>query len=473
MSILGINFRHMYQKRGFLFGMLGFCLFAFIMDCTLIEVRRGRGAVYYAPAVIWLFFTGSLVSALVLEVLAKPFAYCMPGHRPVVRKFLLISGVVLAVVWSLKGLGVIMYQRSGFDLAMIASCLSAFWLYTIFYWCGVWLTMRAKNWAVSFAFFPLVMLLNNILYVFDSLEYVIVHYSALAIIAGGVVNYLVWNKLDGCVMAREYCGKLRMGAFDEWNMDKMQRVRKERMAEAPEKKTNKLQIAPSVERYFMRHILRQQPGGTGQFIWGGLYRTCGVAATQYLNEMVRFLMIMVPMICLLCYMPSDTGRIVYIMPGIMFINMNLGVRSTMMPIAGRRQRYWTGFVSGAVTCIATVLMLFVITIWTVPVESYMPAFKLAGHDWTFTAMNIRYLPISLVLIPISLAFGLIFPNKPLWRLAAMMILFQIAFLGIFFMSFNELAVVIGPLHVVIMTIVSWGMFVVVLERTCKKGNLVK
>ncbi len=476
MSTLGINFRHVYQKRGFLFGMLTYFLFAFFMDFALMVQRDGRVAVYYASAMVWVFFFGSMIAALSVEVLAKPFAYCMPGHRPIVRKFLMISGIVLSAAWSLKGLAMAMWREPNLSVAtLVVPSVSAFWLYTVFYWCGVWLTMRAKSWTVSIAFFPLVMLLNNVLYIFDTLEYVIFHYPALSIIAGFAVNYVVWVRLDGGSMAREYCGKLRVGAFDEWNVDKMQRVRKERLANASESATKKLMVAPAVERFFMAKILACEPGSMSQFVWGGLYRVFGMAATQYLNEMIRFLMIMVPIICLLCYIPGDTGRIVFIMPGLMFVNMDLQVRSTMMPIASRRQRFQAGLMSAIVCCAATVLLLIVMTEWTVPAASFMPAIKYSGHEWPFTGMQIQYVSASFILIPPAMALGLLLPKKPFWRFLIMMVLFQIAIFGILVMGVFKpgLGLVIGPLSVAVMTIISWVIFVAVLSQVCKKMNLVK
>ena len=473
MNTLGINLKHVYQKRGFLWGMVAFCLFAFVMDCSLMHERQGRAAVYYAPAMIWMMFFGSLVSALILEVLTKPFAFCMPGHNPVVRKFLFIAGAVLSALWAVKGLAVIMLKQSGFNVHMLVPCLGAFCLYTILYWCGVWLAMHAKGWTVSFAFFPLVMFLNHILFIFDIIEEVITGYGVLLVLAGIVVNCIAWNKLGDSSLLRKYCGGLRLGAFDEWNMDKIQRVRRERQVESAEKNKKKFQVSPEVEKYFMDKIMQYKPGSLGQYIWGGIYKVTGLTVSGYMNDTIRFIVVMVPMIGLFCYVPADAGRIVYLMPVLMFMNINLGIHSVGMPQPGRRERFWTALAIAVSCSVVGIVTLFLITSWTIPVARFMPVISLAGKDWAFTPMHIEYISLTVFLIPISLMFGLIFPNKPFWRLLATMIIFQFMFIGMFLMNFLEWNIVIGPLSVLVVTIVSWVLFVALLKRVCSRSNLVK
>ena len=473
MSTLGINLRHMYQKRGFLFGMIAFLLFAFIMDCTFVSVRRGQTPLYYAPAMIWMFFFGSLMFALLAEVITKPFSYCMPGHGSVVRKVLFIVGAVFAVLFAVKGLAVSSYRSSGVDVSMLLACSGSIFFNMTFYLLGVWMAMKVKNWTVSFAFFPLVMLLNNVLHVFDPIEFVIVSYWFLFVLLGVVACRIVWNGLGSDDLSREYCGKLKLGVFDEFNVDKVQRIRQKRMSEAVGSKKDRLKVADWVEQFFMAKIENMEVGSVGQNVWGVLYRSLGLGVTNYSKDYLRFFLIIIPVMLFLGYMPGEPGKILFALPAIMCVNMDLRARSIVMPMGSRREKFWGSLVMAIVSSVGIVFMVLLLTAWTIPAEPFMPDIIAYGKSIAFNAIGIGDIWLSLVLIPLSLILTLIIPKRGFWRMFWAMLLFQVAFAGHLILYVNKVSVSVGVLQVAIIVVVSWLVFVAVLKRVCNKSDLVK
>ena len=94
MSILRANLKHLYQKNFWSFGLV-FGVFTFLTIIVIIEVvTENKQGVFYAPAILMLF-VGIFIAASPIDVLTKPFSYCLPGHRKIPREFLFFVGLPL------------------------------------------------------------------------------------------------------------------------------------------------------------------------------------------------------------------------------------------------------------------------------------------------------------------------------------------------------------------------------------------
>ena len=85
MSILTVNLKHYYQWRGlwlcYLF--LGLFVLSGVVD-PLEHAEAGEGS--YIGLAVLAFAVGFMVSSTRMEVLTKPFSYCLVGQREMVRK---------------------------------------------------------------------------------------------------------------------------------------------------------------------------------------------------------------------------------------------------------------------------------------------------------------------------------------------------------------------------------------------------
>ena len=100
MSILTINLRHLYQRRGLwlVYPMLGIFVLVSI-GVPLEDPAAGEGR--FIGLIALAFMVGMAVVVLQMEILTKPMAFCLPGHRQTVRKFVFSVGIVTNLVGAL------------------------------------------------------------------------------------------------------------------------------------------------------------------------------------------------------------------------------------------------------------------------------------------------------------------------------------------------------------------------------------
>ncbi len=78
MSILVANLNHLYQKINpwailSTFGILTFIVIK-IIEGSLRENELGG----FSAPIIWMFFVGIFVAALLIDVLSRPLSFCLP-----------------------------------------------------------------------------------------------------------------------------------------------------------------------------------------------------------------------------------------------------------------------------------------------------------------------------------------------------------------------------------------------------------
>ncbi len=194
--------------------------------------------------------------------------------------------------------------------------------------------------------------------------------------------------------------------------------------------------------------------------------------SQQRNDWMRFLILMLPILCFLCYIPVASKNIIFIIPGIMVIHMPLGVYSSALICGGRRQRFWAALTLAVTTGILVTITVMLLAIATHPLESVMPQLTVKGHELTFIAINIKFSLVPFLMIPATLTICLIFHKKPMLKILLVIILFQILFVICIFEK--NVLMRIGLMHIIIMLLCSWAIFVAVLRyismRCCLTGQ---
>jgi MFS family permease len=100
MSVLTVNLKHLYQRRGLWLFYVIVVLFALAGIAILFDdTKAGQGR--FVGLIVLAFVVGLLLAVLPIEVLSKPFSYCLPGHRKMVRKFVFCVGIVFNIFGSL------------------------------------------------------------------------------------------------------------------------------------------------------------------------------------------------------------------------------------------------------------------------------------------------------------------------------------------------------------------------------------
>ncbi len=468
MNILSANLKHLYQRRIFWLLSLfaAFAAFGIVTAMAKGDARNHLG-VFCVPA-IWMIFAGTFLASLPLEILTKPFSYCLPGHQNIPRKFLFWTGLPLSFLWSL---GFFLFPDLNF-VQTLPACLSAFATFTMFYWLGVWLVFRFRAWSLVFGFLPLLVFgeksLNMSVFMVDML----VTNPLPMILVGGWINVWAWRYWGRPDLARHYCGKLWLGAFDFWNKEKMEKLKLARLAETGRKKPDAIRISSGVENFFLSRVRRAESGSAWPYIWGGLYKSFGIMLSKEKQNWVWLLIIILPMLCYLCY-TGPGGHMIFFMPGIMVVSMNLHVQSSLLLSGGRRERFWSALTLAVVTTILITVFVTFLAALTTLFEPILPVFTIKNHTFVFHALNIKLFFVPVLMIPVTLATGLIFRQKP-----TLQILFIILFFGLLGGSAgflrHHLSVIypVVPVIIPILLGATWAVFIAVLRYICRRCCLV-
>lgn len=460
MSILTINLKHLYQRRGLwlVYVFLGFLVF-FSIAVSFKELAVGQGR--FIGLVVLAFVIGLIVALLPIEVLNKPFSYCLPGHRKIPKRFIFWVGVVVNFFGSLL---FIMYPDLYSGQLVLVVC-SAFSAGLIFYWLGVGFAFGVRNSVAFIGLWPFIMLVGGFFGLHVIIELAIVGNPFGVILVGILSSVLVWFWLGDEGWARRYCAVPWIGFFDVWNRDGSFKIR-------AAVKWDKLKQHPNpwVETFFLGRMNRHDYVNAGRYIWGGLYTTFGVALSQWKAAFSGAFLALV-IVCFLGYMNSWIINILFIMSGMMFAQMRLPVYSSMLISGGRNERYRCAVVLVVAATLLITVLVTIIAVSSVPLATVLPDITLRGRTFIFQPMNIKLFFVPLFMIPIVFTVQLFFYRKPMFMMLLIMIVFFMLFMTSMFLH-EHLSFGINPMFIIGGLVLSWGTFLLVSRYVCMRRSLV-
>jgi len=457
MTILQANFKHLYQRRGF--WVIDLLLAAGVALGAVGAVAGELHPVLICAA--FMYVAGMFIAAMQVEVLAKPFSYCLPGHERVPARLLFVVGLCLAMVWAAIWL---VHARADWEAALVTS-VSAFFASTVVYWAGVWFVFRFQNWAGAIGLIVLVVVLAGFLGIEGLVARLLLEGWLFVVAAGCAVNIAAWWLLSRNGLSRRYCGRMWMGALDPWNKERMTKFSQARMAQ---KKA--FCIRPEVERFFLGRIRGGSP--VMRYVWGNWYKAgAGVMASRR-KEWVPIVLAVLAMVCFLGYMGPGVS-IVFIMPPLIVMHMQLGVHSSMLVAGGRKERFWSALVLALVTAVlvtAAVTLAAVISVFLQPV---MPELTIRGQGAVYRAMEVRLFFVPVAMVPLTLTFGLVFYRYPRLMLGAAMVLFMVLFQLLMIGRHIPDVAVAPAIAAAVIVVGCWATFTAVLWYICMRRCLVR
>lgn len=456
MTALTANFKHLYQRRGF------WVIDLVVLSCVVVAAALREEHVFVIfPYPI--FIAGLFLGAMQVEILAKSFVYCLPGHARIPLRLLFGIAIALGLVWAL----LCVVSRWNGLLDAMTTGISVFSATTLFFWLGVWMVFTFRNWISAVAFFPFAVLLGN--YVSMEVWIRVLTEGWLFVAAAGCgVNLITWRFLRDNSLARRYCGRLWLGTFDAWNKERMTRFSQARMAE---KKW--YGVLPGVEQFFLGRIR----GGSdlARCIWGNLYRSgLGVALSRR-KGWVSIVLMWLVIACFLGY-TGPGGNFLFIMPGLIFLQMRLGVHSSLLIASGRRERFWAALVLAAATAVSVTGVVTLIAGVSVVLQPVMPAIALRGQAVAYHAMDMRLFFVPLAIVPVTLTFAVVFYRYPRLAFGATLVIFMLLIQTTLFARLVKFSppVVFHPAIVVTVIVAGcWAVFTAVLRYICMRRCLVR
>jgi len=487
MSILAANLKHLYQRRGYwltysVFGLLSYWIVIaavkysgmreidmIMSGMTGIFTFMIVGKAHFMGLVLLALPVGLCAAAVPIEILTKPFSYCLPGHRIVPVKFILSLGIL----FNMLGSFIFLAYPDLHGWERVPVLCAAFGAGMMMYWLGVLFAWRIRYSVVCLSFLPAVFIIPRLLNLYAIAQQMIIE-SPFEIAGLGALCSLAgfWLLVDPN-QARRFCGVSRLGFLDAWNRNKVEKFWQSRAA--GKKDRLKGHPHPWVEEFFLNRMNSCGYLRAGRPIWGGLYTTFAVALSMWKSYIFWLLFGW-----FFCYINSDGTFLSFLLIIVMVVRP-VSVHTNVFPTGGRKERFITaGIVAGTIAVITTA-MIITITFLSVRLEPLMPEITLwKSMSVTFHALNIRSSFFLIIVMPIALTIHLVLYQRPALRNVSivMLFMFAVAIPDILLISDEPtvlsmlLEPIVQPIPIATFVVSSWFVFVLVLWYFCMKRPLV-
>jgi hypothetical protein len=476
MSILTANLKHLYQRRGL---WLIYIFMGLITLPTIVMKYKSKNIDSNDMSLLFMiyiiFFAGFMFASTQIELLSKPLTYCLPGHKKIARWFLLLVGIAISLLYSLL---IFLYQDRDFGQLTIMA-LSAFFALLTLYCLSIWNSFLSVRGNVFLAFLPMILFVGAYFKFGNVLWNMLINYPVIFVISGILSCILVWKQLGDDGLARRYCTKPIIGFSGAWDKEKMQRLAQARFAEKGDKI---YRAAPLVEQFFLGRMMKYKVLSSGRYIWGSLYKTLGPALSRgrtILYQVIPFVFLM----CIFGYIDgfatssSSASFMLFIMPCIMAVFIQLPFYSNMLIAGGRKERFYsTMAVIVAVILIVTAVFV-TLTALAQPLEKVLPEITLHGRQLSFKVPYMKLFFVPLLIMPIFFILNILIRRK--FILFIMTIMFCS-------MAFSILALprgyntpspaqdwltTLNPVYMVVAIVLVWLIMAAAVRYVCMKRPL--
>jgi len=463
MCILLANLKHLYQRRGL---WLAYVLLAFSIWVSIIvwvgepAVLRGK----FIGLIVLASLVGMLAAVIQMEILAKPFAFCLPGHRQTVKSFIFTVGVVT----NLASAALFLFYPGLFPGERLVVLCSAFFAGLIFYSAGVWLAFRLSQPAVLVGLLVFAMLGARLLNLHGLLEQAIILYPVQVIAVGLPCLWALWIYLNDANLARRNCLRPWIGFGDAFDPERLRKFQQARGAD-PWKRL-KDHPRPWVEDFFLGRMSRGGPFSMARFLWGSLYISFAIPISRSRNVLVLALFIAI----FLGYAGPGMWAMLAFVPLLLvqaFASRQV-LYSTMLTAGGRAERYASTLAVAIITAGLLVLLIGIIAAMSIPLAAVIPDIPVRGFTLAYRAVGLDAFYVPLVFLPLAWVIQLIFYRRPVLVIVMLLALIYLAMIvGITFGK--ELAAIAGPGTAVALAVVSWLIFASRTHRIAVRRDLVR
>ncbi len=472
MRVLLVNLKHFYQCRALWLFYVFFALNLLILGAMSLVLHPLRGSAGAAGGVssAWMgvicagsLAVGAMVGTVQMGIISAPLSFCLPDHRNVLRRLILLVGLVPSLlVLSLE------FAKNP-PTSLSPACL--FGVSLTAYFGGVSISLSRFGPGTALGVILLLLTGGTMLNLGGSKEFVATTASAGAAILLGVVSAVaVWRWLGRTDLFRRRCGRPWL-LWDPATREKYL---------WPDGSSRRRPMTVSRgDRFLLGIVTRCREGGAAQYLWGWLY-TWLLPGAKGRFFMGWTLLLGVGTAALAWYMP-DRGPflIAYmvVLPGAVLGHPPL--HSSLLVAGGRRERFLTTMASivilGAILTLSAMLafeMVGLVGVHTFAESRHaeapgLPEF-LRDRE---TPMSLRLVVLLLALFPLSRLLEVKLHRKRfLMGMAQMTPVFPVAWLNSFRPAWLP-AVPAG--YVALAFFLSWVLCAYGVYRVAMRSDLVR
>ncbi len=474
MSVLTANLRHLYQRRELWLAYPMLALFVWVgiaiaLDDPATATLEGR----FIGLIVFAFMVGMAAMVLQMETLSKPMSFCLPGHRPCVRRVIFVIGLVTNALSSLlflayPGLPFGAGPGEPFGLQVLVLC-SAFFAGWIFYLAGATLTFRCRQANAFVVLLVVILFAAPLLKLHVALERIVVLHPLFVIGLGLTCAAGAWVYLNNAERVRRHCSTPWVALIDCFNREKIRQSQRQREA-APWKKL-KDHPRPWIEHFFLTRMTGSQPLETMRFVWGGLYNSFAIMLSQWKNAIFPLLFFAI----FLGYL----GPRVAVMPAFFLPLIAMAgyasqplVYSVLMLAGGRKERFYSTL--AVVFAGAGLLTLFVmaISLLSVLLAPLMPDFEFYGLKARYHSIGLQAVYAVQVYLPLAAGAQLVLYRRPVITTTVLVTLCYL--IAAFVLIWTEFSTFLTqPWVIVCCVTLCWLIFIAILRHITTKRCLVK
>lgn len=463
MSVLTVNLKQLYQRRGLWLGYLMFAVFVWVSLMVALDDPGGKGT--FIGLIVLAFLVGMTAAVQQMEILTRPMAFCLPSHRQTMRQFILTVGVAanaagatlflfypgLPLVWRLLVLG------------------SAFAAGLVFYLAGAWWVFLVRQPMSLVGFLIAISFFGRQLGLHVRLERIVVLHP-LAVMAAGVLAALaMWLYLTRADLARRNCLRPWIGFAEVFDRDKLRRSPQYRSA-APWTRL-KDHPRPWVEKLFLGGMTQCRPLSVARCTWGAVYSSFALVLSQWTNVVV----LVVVMTAFLGYLGGHLMVILFASLPIVAGAMGLShgaLYSSLLTAGGRRERFTATLAVVATGAVLVTAFMALVAALSVPLSRLLPDFTVYGQRLTYRVINARVFYGPCILLPIAATIHLVFYRRPLLSMILLMALMYAVVLFAGLLSHDLRPLANAPAAGTLAAL-CWLAFILVLSRIAHRRPLVR
>ncbi|MDI9432942.1 MAG: hypothetical protein QM570_14605 [Planctomycetota bacterium] len=464
MSVLTVNLKLLYQRRGLWLGYLMFAFYVWVsLKVALDDPRAGAGT--FICLILLVFLVGMAAAVQQMEILTKPMAFCLPQHGRTVARFILTVGIAanaagamlflfypgLPLVWRLLVLG------------------SAFAAGLVFYLAGAWWGFFARQPMALVGFSIAVFFFGQRLGLHVRLERIVVLHPLAVMAAGVLAAVAMWLYLTRADLARRNCLRPWIGFAEVFDRDKLRRSPQARSA-APWTRL-KDHPRPWVQKLFLGGMTKCRPLSVARCVWGAVYSSFALVLSQWTNVLV----LVVVMTIFLGYLGGHLMVILLgslpIVAGAMSLSHG-ALYSSLLTSGGRRERFFATLAAVVVGAVLVTAFMGLVAALSVPLANVLPDFTVYGQRLTYHVISARVFYGSWVLLPIAAMIHLVLYRRP-----ALLMIVLIAFAYPVVLAAELLSHDLRPLvnapAAATLAALCWLVFILVLSRIAHRRPLVR
>jgi hypothetical protein len=476
MRVLLANLKHFYQCRVLWFLYLFVAFNLLLLGGLGLRVHSFRGAAggiegtsFCGMGVICAvsLVVGAIVASLQMDVISKPFSFCLPDHRTILRKLvLLVSLAVSLFVLSLEFAKGSLWNPAPpylFGVSLTA------------YFVGVGVGLMSRYGAAVVFSATLALLLGGaMLDLRESSGYVVTTVSAIvAILLGMGSAVAVWQWLGRTGLFRRRCGKPWLGVAGLWNPGAWEKYRWVRLSAKASRA-----LPSRAERFLFDTMSSCRYGSAAKHVWGALY-TWSLPGGGGRSRTISMGLLGLASGVVACHFPQ-IGPFFVANASVYGgdVLRNPPANSHLLVAGGRRERFFATMaliiVLGAIVTGGLMLgaiaadLLGIRSPMSEPYREYQESYI---HAVVTQAMNLRLVVLFAALFPVSRWLEIRFLGRRVGaRGTQMMLLLSAVLFGQFTLP---LLAPIPPVYVAFVFLLSWVAGLYGVYRTIMRSDLVR